>query len=154
MAGRITPQSGFSLVELMIVVAVLSILSLGAVLAINLRDPRGSRDVAWLEQTFATARREAILTRREARFAISPTGVTRMAPGEGGWQPEGAESALDGLVTATAGYGALRDDLGRVIIALLPDGRTSAFDLRLEAGRQVWTCAADGWGALACDGES
>ena len=111
MAGRITPQSGFSLVELMIVVAVLSILSLGAVLAINLRDPRGSRDVAWLEQTFATARREAILTRREARFAISPTGVTRMAPGEDGWKPEGG-------------------------------------------GRQVWTCAADGWGALACDGES
>ena len=154
MAGRITPQSGFSLVELMIVVAVFSLLSLGAVLAINLRDPRGSRDVAWLEQTFATARREAILTRREARFAISPTGVTRMAPGEDGWQPAGGESALDGLVTATAGYGALRDDLGRVIVALLPDGRTSAFDLRLEAGRQVWTCAADGWGALACDGES
>lgn len=156
MAGRVTPpgtpESGFSLVELMIVVAVLSILSLGAVLALNLRDPRGARDVAWLERTFATAQREAILTRQQARFAIGERGVTRLVadPETADWVASGAETPLNGLVIAALGYGTLRRDDGSLMVTLLPDGRTSAFDLRIEAGRQLWTCAADGWGDFAC----
>ncbi|WP_417525322.1 pilus assembly FimT family protein [Marinovum sp.] len=156
MAGRVTPrrtpESGFSLVELMIVVTVLSILSLGAVLALNLRDPQGARDVAWLERTFATTQREAILTRQQARLAIGARGVTRLMPDAetADWVASDAETPLDALVIATPGYGAqLRDD-GSLMVTLLPDGRTSAFDLRLEAGRQLWSCAADGWGGFAC----
>lgn len=145
-------SAGFSLVELMIVVAILSVLSLGATLAIGMRDRNAGSDATVLRQTYIALRDEAILSKAPRALEISDRSLTRMTrSAEGEWQAEGHEISLDGTAFATRGYGAETTSAGDLRVVLLTDGRSSAFEVRLSQGKNLWHCAADGWGTLTCD---
>ena len=151
MDQRVIPDSGFSLMELMIVVAILSILSLGAMLSVGARGADRISDVTRFRGQYQDMRDQAVLSRQVLSLTLGAQGMQRWAYNGADWVADGPAIALRGHQQARPGYGAEVTGTGDLRIVALPDGRSSAFAVELEDGATSWRCDTDGWGELICD---
>ena len=136
-------QAGFTLIELMVVITILSLLTLSVTLSVSRpRSGGAAQDWARFEAVHASLRTEAVLTRRILGLAVNSEGYQRLARVDGAWRQEGE------VIAWRAGVAVERPFAGPV--AFLPAGQGSAVRLRFEGGARVTVCESDGWAALLC----
>lgn len=150
---RTGADSGVSLIELLVVVAVLSVLAVG--LSLPLRDDgnRVASDAVRFQSFFDRTRTLAIHSQTKRGLRLTPRDMALMHSTSNGWQvsnqsirfqvradfrdqtPPGSEVA----------YGAPE-------ITFLPNGQTTAFQLRFfGSGSGTAVCESDGWKGMTCD---
>lgn len=147
-----SPESGVTLIELVIVVAVMATLAVGVTLAAGRPGTGAGDDRALFRAQFDTARALAVLEGRRRGLAITPQGRQAMALGPQGWDALGPRQGWAGPVDfqvterrADLRRGAARGTAPQ--IELLPNGRSTAFVIRFGTTR----CHSDGWTGLRCD---
>ncbi len=136
-------ERGFTLIELMVVITVLSLLTLSVTLTVS--RPRGggpSQDWARFQAVHDALRTEAVLTRRILGLSVNSDGYQRLERVEGAWRTGGEMIAWREGVAVERPFG------GQV--AFLPAGQGSAVRVRFEGGPRVTVCESDGWAALRC----
>lgn len=158
------PIRGFTLIELVVVVAILGLLTLPVVLRVGGGGVFGGATSAQAAQArladdLTRMRDRALFTHEVLRLTPDRQGwqwstrlpMTAAAPQPGfdlrrsGWAPDGDPVRLEGLsliwqVDVPPGTDAA--------VHLMPDGRGTSFSVRLGAGGPL--CRFDGWGDLAC----
>ncbi len=147
MEPRITRDTaGFTLIELMMVVTILSLLTLSVGLGLN--RPRGDRAQDWARFAviYDQIRAQAILSGEYLGLAVDTGGHQRMRREAGTWVPEGTRSAWRGGVALIAP----RDSWSPLIFA--PGGQATAVMLRFDGDGGTRLCRTDGWNAVTCAG--
>lgn len=137
--------AGFSLVELVVVVAVLSTLAVGASLVAVSRD-REPADIHILSQSFERARSAAVQSRQTQGLRLTPRGVTGFVRQEGGWVAKGSERRWRGRVRVSADLPRQGRDGPNVV--LLANGTVSGFAVNFTNGA---ACVQDALTGLTCD---
>ncbi len=152
--------AGFSLVEVMIVVAVLSVLSVAAGLSVGRTGPGQEGDAQGFAAVYESKRLAAILARHPQALALTDTGWTPLEIDPevpGAWRAAGPERALAGAwrdgATGAPLRGAVAGAAAQADLVFLPDGQTTPVDMRFIARAGEMRCTGDGWGALACRAE-
>lgn len=130
---------GLSLVELLVVTAVLAVLAGGVTLAIG--RGAGPPDVPRFAALFETQRSLAIAGQQRRGLAFDADGARIALRSGAGWQMSGPPTVL-GPVRFDRQWPAPQ-------IEFLPTEQTSAFAVTLPDGAR---CATDGWAGLSCDG--
>lgn len=138
--------AGFTLVELLLVVAALAILSVTAGLSVTRPATRAPSDAERLLALDAALREEALLSRRPVGLLVDEDGAARAAPSDEGW----AETAAPREWSAIADWAAPQD-LGRKLLAYLPDGRNTPWEVVLRDEAVPRRCVSDGWSPATCD---
>lgn len=143
-------EAGFTLIELMVVVAIVATLALGVALSAGRVGQGGEGDLARFRSGFALNRALAIEGREMRGLNLGPKGmqvmVWRLAAEGGGWQPLGAPLPWRGRVAFAArrpGGGDAPD------LVFLPNGRSTGFSIRFD-GDDSGRCESDGWAGLTC----
>lgn len=160
-ANKRPGSSGFTLIELLVVVTIISILSLGVGLGMGGVFSRGSDSPQAVADRFSDAMAQA---RDAALMGRAPVGMRLQRDGwalvrreaEGNWQ-----SFVPPVAVARAGLLWVVD--GRSYaprlggspeqtppLIFLPDGRSTAIMLVVTESENRVTCAANGWGEVAC----
>lgn len=159
--GRITtqPDSGFTLLEMVVVVAVIAVLSVTATFSITDRS-RGEGDVIRFAAAYDRLRDAAILGAAPQGIILVPGGwqvLVPPAPGaaEDGWQPLGKEQKFRGEARFEGPDGAiLPRELPRAPspdITFLPDGQVSPFEATFIGNETLSRCRSAGLLGLDCD---
>jgi prepilin-type N-terminal cleavage/methylation domain-containing protein len=138
-------SAGFSLIELLIAVAVLSVLAVGATLGGFAAGRATLSDADALTRAAVQAQQRALLERAPQALILGAETLTVARSGGNGWQPEAevtrwqqkAEAAVTG------------PDLP-VTLVFLPDGRTTPFAVTFQDGYRRILCSSDGWEAPQC----
>lgn len=143
--------SGFTLIELMVVVAVLSVLAVGAGLVAS----RGGKsaattDLQRFERHIQTARARALQGRQVRGLFVTTRGFQPTVETVDGWDKSQREIRWRGGVTLQ--LGAHRQGPKTPHIVLLPDGRVSPFTLSFapDGSRRI-VCRSDGSAGVSCD---
>ncbi|APE42083.1 hypothetical protein BOO69_00660 [Sulfitobacter alexandrii] len=142
---------GFSLIELLVVISILAILSVGATLTVAGRgSDRAASDRAWFEAQFHALQDLAVQGRTAKGLVVSPGGL-RFAHMTGeGWQIGDPVRAWQGKVTLGALAPRPGPDMPQIV--LLANGSTSAFDILFSGqGARSQRCRSDGWEGLTCE---
>lgn len=136
-------SGGFSLVEMLVVVAILSVLSVGASLPLSRAGGSVTQDGAALAADVARLRQLAILSDRSHALILSQSGWTKQRRSADGWSGVGEPGMFS---TARAAV----DPDAPVRLILLPDGRMTPTDILLSDGNTVLECRSDGAEVLTC----
>ena len=138
-------QQGFTLIELMIVVAIIGILAAVAL-------------PAYQDYTKRAKLSEVVLAASACRTAITETYQSASAgPGAGGWGCESTAAtskyvasvatSADGVVSVTVGTGIDATDVDGKVLTLIPNSTgTTAMAVATDMGKPVnnWTCGGTG----------
>ncbi|MCT8161674.1 prepilin-type N-terminal cleavage/methylation domain-containing protein [Pseudoruegeria sp. SHC-113] len=139
---------GFTLLELLVVVAVMALLSVGATLALGARGAAFPRDVARLEAQVRQATQQAVLWQTPYRLRVQAEGLSL---------ERGGAASAQGVNTPVARWESGRLRLLpngaplRTEALFLPSGASEAllFSLATANGARA-DCSGDGWGGFAC----
>jgi len=150
------PDRGFSLLEMVVVVAVIATLTVGASLSIGARN--GTADAPRLAEAYEALRDAALLGQEARGLRLLPGGWQVLLPGEGpepGWRVSGAVQKLraearfegaDGPILPTPpDTRAPQPD-----IVFLPDGEVTPFEVVFVTDETVTTCRSRGLAGLDC----
>lgn len=159
--GRITtdPEAGFTLLEMVVVVAVIAVLSVTATFSITDRS-RGEGDVIRFAAAYDRLRDAAILSATPQGIILVPGGwqvLVPPAPGaaENGWQLLGREQKFRGEARFEGPDGALLPrELPRAPrpdITFLPDGQVSRFEVIFIGNDTLNRCRSAGLLGLECE---
>ncbi|KMW59443.1 General secretion pathway protein H [Candidatus Rhodobacter oscarellae] len=144
MDRRLSSDAGFTLVELMVVVAMLALLSVSAVLSLS-RPSAEARDWARFQALHDRLRAEATLSRQRIGLAVSATGVQRLS-WDNDWQTASEPQPWHGAVTLQTPPAA------EATIVFTPSGQTTPIRLQFKTPNGATQCATEGWGPLTCAG--
>lgn len=143
-------DAGVTLIELLIVVAVLSVLVVG----IGLSTGRGAvpvqSDQARFQDRFETARSLAVHGGLPRGFDIEPQGLRQMRYGPDGWRSSPSLTRWRGRVTYRVQAGIA--GTATPAIVFLPNGQTTAFSISFVDDGRITRCTSDGWTGLQCRG--
>ena len=137
-------QAGFTLIELMIVVAVLAILSVTVSLSASRPQSAMASDAARFEALHDRLRSEAILSRQILGLAVDAEGYQRLRWQGGDWQRVGEKGRWRGPVTVLLPFDR------RAPLEFTPGGQVTPLRLRFETAAGVRLCETGGWAAVTC----
>ena len=144
MDRRLNQDRGFSLIELMIAVAVLAILSTTVVMSVSRPQSGSQSDLVRFQKAYERVRRDAIISREVTALAIRATGYQRLVWRDG-WQELGASVNWKGEVSVLQPFD--RD----APIEFTPSGQVSALRIQFLENDQTTMCVSDGWEPLKCN---
>ncbi|MDJ0630530.1 MAG: prepilin-type N-terminal cleavage/methylation domain-containing protein [Rhodobacter sp.] len=136
--------AGFTLIELMIVITVLSVLTVTVSLGVNRPRSSNAQDWSRFETVHAAMREQAVLRREVLGLSIDPDGYQRLRRVGGQWQEMSAAVHWRDSVTVQQPF----DPRTRVVF--LPVGQSTKLRLVFKAGTAVRICESDGWGPARC----
>ncbi|PIE15619.1 MAG: type II secretion system protein GspH [Rhodobacterales bacterium] len=146
------PQSGFSLIELMVVVAIMAVLSISVTFSLGRTGERSAGDAAKFSQLFDSLQETAILARRPVGLLISEQGWQQLQPDQDGilWQPTGhsARFQSEARLKTTPPPPRRAEPLPNVV--LLANGQSTAFELAFVSEQNTIICRTNGWEGLQC----
>jgi len=144
-------SGGFTLIELMVVVAVLSVLAVGAgLVASRSAKPAATTDLQRFEHHIQTARAQAMQGRQLHGLFVTPRGFQPTVETVDGWDKTQHETRWRGGITLR--LGTPRQGSKTPHIVVLPDGRVSPFTLSFATdGRRRIVCRSDGNAGMSCD---
>ncbi|MCP5074292.1 MAG: prepilin-type N-terminal cleavage/methylation domain-containing protein [Rhodobacteraceae bacterium] len=145
---------GFSLVELVIVIAVLSTLTVAALLSLRIAAPGTSGDAKHLLTLFDNQRELAVHGQMQRGLDISQTGLSiwRKDGARLDWKALGGEHRWDNTAFTTVfgrSSNPARGSYGPNIV-FFTDGSTTVFEVAFVSGGDRTICKSDGWTALTC----
>ncbi|PCJ04067.1 MAG: hypothetical protein COB16_11540 [Rhodobacteraceae bacterium] len=138
-------DAGVTLIELVVVVAVMASLVLGVTLTRGLGGASGESDLMSFRATYDQARSLAVHGQVQRGLALSAKG-RRIAWWRGdGWQISEQLMPWRGRVSYQIEGPSAAQETPDIIF--LPNGQTSAFSIQFES----ISCRSDGWTGLICD---
>ncbi len=140
--GRAT--AGFTLIELMIVVTILSLLAVSVALGVNRPGAADAQDWARFSALHERLRAQAILSGEPVALSLAEGGTQRLMRAGGAWQAAGTAQAWRGRVDVLLPYEPDRP------LVFTPGGQTTPVRLRFETAAGVRICETRGWEPLTC----
>ncbi|PWJ15792.1 GspH/FimT family protein [Jannaschia seohaensis] len=152
MGGGVTGrEAGFSLIELVVVVAVLSVVAVGAGLAVGRGSDGATADAQRFARLVEVARASAVIGRQPEGLFVTATELRRAAWVDGAWQP--SERGLRWRDDVLLRLETPRPGPAVPHLVFLPDGSGTAFEIAFApqpTGRRA-RCRGDGAGPMRCD---
>ncbi len=133
---------GFTLVELLLVVAVLSILAIGSTLAVGRAAPSVRPDAQLLAALDAELAMRAQVARQAQALEVTASGYWRLERRGEGWHPRGTAGSWSGR----ADWG----PAGSLTLVFLPDGRASPYAVNFRDAAFGWRCVRTLWSEPQC----
>lgn len=147
-AGAGPRAPGFTLIELMVVIAVLSLLTLSATLGVNRPRRAESEDWARFARIHALLREQAVMGQEVLGLRLTPDGYLRLRRDRSGWLGDGPDATWARPVQVMEPFGA------DSIVAFLPSGQSTPVRLSFAPGATgsglETQCVSDGWGPVTC----
>jgi prepilin-type N-terminal cleavage/methylation domain-containing protein len=145
-ARKLDPDAGFTLIELMVVVAVLSVLAVGVTItALRSDSASDSADMAWFEAQFNQYQSLAITSGHSYGIFVGPKDLRIARRQASGWNSQDSARKWRGKVSIA--NLSPRYKLDRPDILLLATGQASTFDIAFGSKN---ACRSDGWAGLTC----
>jgi len=138
-------DAGVTLIELVVVVAVMASLVLGVTLTVGRGGGRSESDLRSFRSAYDQARSLAVHGRVQRGFLLSAKGHRMAWWHSDGWQLSEHLQPWRGRVSYLVKTPRVADD--RPNILFLPNGQTSAFSIQFDH----IGCRSDGWTGLICD---
>lgn len=152
-------DAGVSLIELLVVVAILSVLAVGVSLPLRQSADPTRADARLFQSVYARSRAQAVHGGTLRGLQVDSRGLRLMQrvaadpaqPPQ--WQLSDQPIRWQGrAVFRATGPSAATLTAPQPDILFLPNGQTSAFELRLTARRHApVSCSGDGWSEVSCD---
>jgi type II secretion system protein H len=138
-------NAGFSLIELTVVVAILSILSVSV--SLTLRGRPATADATKFTRAYDLARSKAIHSGQRHGLVVARQSFSAAHFLGGQWETSAQEQAFDGAATVRVVNAPVSD---APTLVFLPTGQTTAFEIDFSTAQNRQTCRTDGWAPLSC----
>lgn len=157
MADKLAPNSGvaghsadcgFSLVELLVVTAILAVLAIGVTLSMGKSATSQAEDLKMFEQRFSALRSRAIHGQKLEGLYVTARGFQGADRPLEVWQPTGRQQRWKDRVRFET-RGAPSTQLLPSIL-FLPNGTTTAFEVIFQGNDPDIRCASNGVAGLSC----
>lgn len=146
--------AGFSLIELLVVVAILAILSVGLSLSLGRTVSSAKQDSTLFQSQFDTNRALAISGQHRRGFTIEAKGLRplHLAQNLGSvrWEASQRQIPWAGKVLLDLDRRSFTGTDLQPDIIFLRNGQTTAFTIWFGTGASKIQCQADGWTGLTC----
>lgn len=143
------PDAGFTLIEVLIAVAVLAVLATGASLAATRGPSVAVSDAAAFAEVFDMQRRLAVQGKARRGLVLEGQGYRHAQYRDGQWQV--SERRLPWRGRAVPNISNRASLPGAQLVVFLPNGRTSAGEVVFSAGgAEPMRCTFDGWTGATC----
>lgn len=148
---------GFSLIEMVIVVAVIAVMSITAVFSVGRSGATSQNDARRFSEAYARLREAAILSRQSRAMFLGPDAWQVLKPEgtpDADWVLVGKAQKFRGEVRFQGKTGALglASSEPTADLIFLPDGQVTPFEVSFISAKSVTRCTGSGWEGMTCAG--